>query len=96
MLDNKANQISKFRTKDWVEINDDSHGVYSIDGEIRFQTSMLTSCLCDYSDAYVLGSGRITITGGPENATMQINEQTKEIMKYYLKIVHHLFNAQAK
>ena len=26
LLENKPNQTSKFRTKSWVEINDDSHG----------------------------------------------------------------------
>ena len=27
VLDNKSNQLSKFRTKIWVEINDDSRGI---------------------------------------------------------------------
>ena len=27
VLDNKSNQLSKFRTKNWVEINDDSRGI---------------------------------------------------------------------
>ena len=52
-----------------IKINDDSHSVYSTDGEIRFTTSMLTSSLFDYNDAYVLVSGTLTITGGSENAT---------------------------
>ena len=28
-LDNKTNQPSKFRTKNWVEINDESRGTYN-------------------------------------------------------------------
>ena len=28
-LDNTPNQLIKFRTKNWVEINDDSRGTYN-------------------------------------------------------------------
>ena len=28
LLDNIPNQLTKFKTKNWVEINDESHGVY--------------------------------------------------------------------
>ena len=60
-LDNTPNQPSKFRTKDWVEINDDARGTYSTNSQIKFKTSMLRSRLCDYSDAYTLVSGTITV-----------------------------------
>ena len=46
--------VSKFVTKKWVEINDLSSGQYSVNKNIRFKTSMLRSCLCDYSDAYIV------------------------------------------
>ena len=52
-LNNESNQPSKFRTKNWVEINDDVRGIYSSNKQIRFKTSMLRSSLCDYSDAYI-------------------------------------------
>ena len=29
LLDNAPNQPTKFRTKNWVEINDDSRGTYN-------------------------------------------------------------------
>ena len=61
LLDNTSNQPSKFRTKNWVEINDDVRGVYSPNKQIRFKTSMLRSSLCDYSDAYILVRGNITV-----------------------------------
>ena len=32
LLDNTPNQPTKFKTKDWVEINDDSRGMYNING----------------------------------------------------------------
>ena len=50
-LDNASNQPSKFRTKNWVEINDESRETYAVNKQIKFQTSMLRSSLCDYSDA---------------------------------------------
>ena len=58
LLDNTLNQLSKFRTKNWIEINDQSRGVYNTDSDIRFKTTMLKSSLCDESDAYMLVKGR--------------------------------------
>ena len=46
LLDNTPNQLSKFRTKNWIEINDQSRGVYNVDSDIRFKTAMLKSSLC--------------------------------------------------
>ena len=57
LLDNVSNQPSKFKTKNWVEINDDIRGAYSPNKQIRFKTAMLRSSLCDYSDAYILVKG---------------------------------------
>ena len=42
-LDNIPTQPSKFKTKNWVEINDESRGTYNEDNQIRFKTSMLSS-----------------------------------------------------
>ena len=51
LLDNTPNQLSKFRTKNWIEINDQSRGVYNTNSDIRFKTKVLKSSLCDYGDA---------------------------------------------
>ena len=61
LLDNKPNQPTKFRTKNWVEINGESHGVYKAGSQIKFKTSMLRSSLCDYSDACMLIKGTVTV-----------------------------------
>ena len=61
LLNDDWNKPSKFRTKNSVEINDDSRGTYSSDKQIRFKTAMLRSSLCDYSDAYILVKGNITV-----------------------------------
>ena len=51
LLDSTSNQPSKFRTKNWVEINDESKESYSTNSDIRFKTTMLRSNLCNYADA---------------------------------------------
>ena len=61
MLNDESNKPSKFRTRDWVEINDDVRGVYSPNKQIRFKTAMLRSNLWDYSDAYILVKGNIIL-----------------------------------
>ena len=62
MLENTPHQPTKFRTKNWVEINDESSGTYNTSNQIRFKTSMLRTSLCDYSDAYILVKGTITVS----------------------------------
>ena len=61
MIDDASNQPSKFRTKYWVEINDESRGTYNVNSKIKFKATMLKSSLCDYSDAYILVKGTITV-----------------------------------
>ena len=48
LLDDASNQPSKFKTKNWVEINDESRGTYHVNSQIIFKTTMLKSSLCDY------------------------------------------------
>ena len=62
LLDNASNQQSKFTTKNWIEINDDIRGAYSPNKQTRFKTAMLRSSSCDYSDAYILVKGNITVS----------------------------------
>ena len=47
LLDNKINQPSKFRTRNWVEMNDDIRGAYSPNKQITFKRAMLKSSLFD-------------------------------------------------
>ena len=64
-FDNK--DLATFVTKKWIEIYDQSERNYSINKEIRIKTSMLRSDLCDFSDAYIIVKGDITVTN-PNNA----------------------------
>ena len=80
LLDNASNQPSKFRTQDWVEINDDKRGTYT-SNDIKFKTTMLRSNLFDYADAYILVRGAITITGaGNDDAARQADERNKGVI----------------
>ena len=63
--DNK--DLPKCVTKKWIVVYDQSEGNYNVNKEIRFKTSMLTSDLCDYSNAFTVVKGTITVTE-PENA----------------------------
>ena len=61
LIDDASSQPSKFKTKNWVEINEESRGTYSVNSQIKFKITMLKSSLCDYSDAYVHVKGTITV-----------------------------------
>ena len=67
LLNGSDNENSKFATKKWYVIDSESKGVYSHENEIKFLTSSLESSLCDYSVAYVLVTGNITVVGGDAN-----------------------------
>ena len=55
--------VSKFLTRKWIEVNDLLSGQYSANNNTRCKTSMLRSDLCDYSDAYTVVKGIVTVTG---------------------------------
>ena len=88
LLDNTPNQPTKFRTKNWVEINDESRRTYSTNSQITFKTSMLRSSLCDYSDAYILVKGTIAnncaITAGIKKYQSIIKKKKKKHDKIVL------------
>ena len=73
-----SNQSSKFRTRDWVEINDEIRGVYSSNKQIRFKTSMLRS---RSSDAYVLVKGNLLVNNTAGTSAAVNNIDTKIIFK---------------
>ena len=76
LLDDTTNQPSKFRTRNWVKINDESKGRY-FNSNIRFETSMIRSCLCDYNDAYILVKGTITVLNTAA-ANAKVNNTNKK------------------
>ena len=83
LLDDAMNQASKFRTRNLVEINDESKERYG-NSNIRFKASIIRSNLCDYSDIYILQTIKVPNT---EAEGAAIN---KKIKKKKLKIMLHL------
>ena len=65
LLGTTLDEIPRFITKKWVEVHDQSGSAddrYKPNKQIRFKTSMLRSDLCDFSDAYIVVKGDITLT----------------------------------
>ena len=80
LMEDTSNQPSKFRAKSWVEINDESRGKYNVNSQIKFKTTMLKSSLCDYSGAYILVKGTITVNNTAAGAAVY-NANKKVIFK---------------
>ena len=81
LLNDTSKKSSKFRTRNWVEINDDISAVYSPNKQIRFKTAMLRSSLCDYSDAYILVKGNISVSNNAGAGAAANNIGKKVIFK---------------
>ena len=80
LLDSASNQPFKFRTRNWVKINDESRGTYT-SNDIKFKTTMLRSNLCDYAYAYIFVEGNIAITGaGDDDAAKRLDERNKGVI----------------
>ena len=73
--DNESEKLSKFVTREYVRVNSLSN-TYNENKSIRFKTPMLRSNFCDYSDAYILGKGTITVTApGVNNNANNIRDK---------------------
>ena len=73
--DNESEVLSKFVTREYVRVNS-LLNTYNENKSIRFKTPMLRSNLCDYSDAYILVKGTITVTvPGANNGASNIRDK---------------------
>ena len=65
LLNDSEKFNSKFVTKKWYVINDKNSGQYGRgnenDSSIKFDTKVIKSNLCDYSDAYIFVTGDIKV-----------------------------------
>ena len=55
-------KVPRFITKNWIEVHDQSGETYNTNKIIIFETSMLRSDLCDFSDAYIVVRGIVTVS----------------------------------
>ena len=81
LIDDTSNQPSKFRTRNWVEMNDESRRAYNVNSQIKFKATMLKSSLCDYSDAYILVKGTISVNNTAAAGSAANNNDRKVIFK---------------
>ena len=86
LLENALNQPSKFKIINWVEINDVSNGVCNTGSPVKLRTLMLRSSLCDYSDAYILVKGTITVSN--TGTTTAPNNRNKKVIFLELCFVY--------
>ena len=102
LLNGSDNENSKFATKKWYVIDSESKGNYSHENPIKFLTSSLESSLCDYSDAYILVTGNINVTGGNANTKVAFKncapfeEYKTEINKTFVDKTEHINIAMPK
>ena len=79
LINNESDQQSKFRKRNWIEINYESRENYA-NGDIKFKITMLRSNLCDYTDSYILVKGTITTTGeGADAGAERADERDKGV-----------------
>ena len=88
LLDDKKNQLCKFRTINWVEINDDPRGAYQEDDDndsnddddnnnnIKLKTSMIKSSLCNDRDACILVKETIAVPNTVGDAIVNTTNKT--------------------
>ena len=88
LLDDASNQPSKFKTKNWIEINNESRGTYNANSEIKFKTTMLKFSLCDYGDAYILVKGTMTVNKTTAVDADANNTNKKVIFKNYAPVTN--------
>ena len=81
LLDDASNKTSKFKTKNWIELNGESKGTHDFNSQIKFKTTMLISSLCDYSDAYIHVRGTITVNNTAAAEADANNTNKKVIFK---------------
>ena len=80
LIDDASNQPSKFKTKNWVEVNDESREAYNVHSQMKFKTIMPNSSLCNYSDAYILVKGTITVHNTAAAADADANNTNKKVI----------------
>ena len=79
LLGTTPNEMPRFITKIWVEVHDQSGSGddrYKPSKQIRFKTSMLRSDLCDFSDAYIVVKGDITLKKDADKGFIDIRNRS--------------------
>ena len=91
LLDTTLDEVPRFITKKWVEVHDQSGSAddrYKPNKQIRFKTSMLRSDLCDFSDAYIVVKGDITLTKTNRRGIIDLRNRFLAFTMHHLLIAY--------
>ena len=95
MLDSTSDDkgLPRSVTKKWIEVCDQSGKNHDVHKEIRIKTPMLRSDLCDFSDAYIVVKGTITVTepdNGKRNKSVAFKNNAPFIMAFQKSVAYKL------
>ena len=79
LLGTTPDEVPRFITKKWIEVHDQSGNAedrYKPSKQIRFKTSMLRSDLCDFSDAYIVVKGDITLKKDVDKGFIDVSNRS--------------------
>ena len=95
LLGDADNESSKSATIKWHVINEQSNTDYGEGNEdsvtVKFENKVIKSNLCDCSDAYILVTGNITVTGDDDDDIRVVFKNCAPFMK--CKTHEHVDNA---
>ena len=87
---NLLNEFSKFATIKWYIINDQNNGQYGrgngSDCTLKFETKVITSNLCDYSDTYIILTGDINVKNFAANTNVAFKNCVVTHLEVYISL----------
>ena len=93
LLNDSSNEESKFATKKWYVIDSQTtKGKYKQGDTIKFETKTIKSNLCDYSDAFILVAGNITVAA--TNNTDAVFKNCAAFLHIQQKLIMDLLKKQ--
>ena len=90
LLNGSDNEYAKFATKKGYVIDSESKDNYSHNDPINFLTKSIESSLCDYSDAYILVTGNITVArtiAVPDGSSAGTEPHRKQVLTEATQVV---------
>lgn len=83
LLENANNQPRKFKTKNWIQVNDyRNNRTQNPHSQTRFKSTILRSRLCKYNEADTFVKGAIQIIGEGADAAAQIADERKKQLTF--------------
>ena len=89
-LGNMPDKVTRFITKKWIKVYDQSGGTCNTNKQIIFKTSMLRSDSCDCNDAYIVAKGTINLRArrgannirGRKNSPLEFKNNTQLFLAF--------------